>query len=249
LKQEDDLLRHADLGFANGRALLQLKNRYGNLANVPMCADFELFSKSRLPETKVPEDLRSVPHPRIGLVGNINDKIDLRLLLELSAACPDYSFVLIGPVGIRMAETQANFESLKKLPNVFWLGFKQRELLPNYIKGLDVCLMCYRTDGWAYYVYPLKLHEYLASGKPTIGSGLVSLKDFDGVIRVAETPAQWLDAIREAVADRDPVRAQERIDVAHANRLEERVKLIEAAIEQKLAEKKSRGKVQLKPSP
>jgi len=238
LEREDVLLRKSDVVFANGPALLSLKNRYGNVISVPMAADFKHYSKSRLPETRVPSDLEVIPHPRIGYIGNVNDKVDLRLLLELATARSDWSIVLIGPAGVRTPESKRDLERLRSLPNVHLLGFRPRDLLPNYLKGLDVCTMCYRTDGWAYYVYPLKLHEYLASGKPVIGASLLSLKDFEGVIRIARTTQEWLDHIRQALEDNDSAGAQARVQVAFDNRLEVRVQSITQVLERKLKEKK-----------
>jgi len=135
---------------------------------------------------------------------------------------------------------RSDFEALNKLPNVFLLGGKPRESLPNYIKGFDVCTMIYRQQGWANSVYPLKLHEYLASGKPCIGSGLASLREFPEVVRIAETPQEWLEAIQFAISDKDPKRAERRVQVAYENRLETRIDVIEKAIERKLQEKRSR---------
>ena len=238
LKQEDEVLRRVDLVFANGPVLLAAKNKYGNAINVPMTADFELFSRSRLPETAVPQDLEAVPHPRIGYVGNLNDKVDFPLLLQLANARPNWSFVLVGPPNIRGVDVLSDFEVLRRLPNVHLLGSKPRESLPNYIKGFDVCTMCYRQQGWANSVYPLKLHEYLASGKPCIGSGLASLREFSEVVRIAETPQEWLEAIQFAIDDKDPKRVERRVQVAYENRLEIRIELIEKIIEQKMQEKR-----------
>jgi len=100
--------------------------------------------------------------------------------------------------------------------------------------------MCYHENGWANSVYPLKLHEYLASGKPCIGSGLASLREFSEVVQIATTPQEWLEAIQLAIADKDPKRAERRVQVAHENRLEVRIASIEKAIEQKIQEKRSR---------
>jgi glycosyltransferase involved in cell wall biosynthesis len=241
LNQEDELLRCADLVFANGPVLLAAKNKYGNAISVPMTADFELFSRSRLPETAVPQDLEAVPHPRIGYIGNLNDKVDFALLLELANVRSNWSFVLVGPVNIRGVDVLSDFEVLRRLPNVYLLGSKPRESLPNYIKGFDVCTMCYRQHGWANSVYPLKLHEYLASGKPCIGSGLASLREFSEVVQIAETPQEWLDAIQFAIDDQDPKRAERRVQVAYDNRLEIRIELIEKLIEQKIQEKRRRA--------
>ncbi len=239
LQQEDALLSHVDIVFVSGPALMDKKNHYGNAINVPMGADFELFSRSRAPETPVPADLEAVPHPRIGHIGNLNDKIDFRLVLEMSEARPNWSFVMVGPVNVRSAGFREDVELLRKRPNVYMLGSKARELLPNYIKGLDVCMMCYRTDGWARYIYPLKLHEYLASGKPVIGPPLMSLREFRGVVRIAETQEQWIDGIEAALNDHDAALAQKRIQVAYENRLEKRIETIEEALERKLREKRN----------
>jgi len=242
LEQEDMLLRRADVVFANGPALLKAKNRYGNAINVPMAADFELFSRSRLAETLVPPDLEAIPHPRVGYVGNLNDKVDFALLGRLSAERPSWSFVLVGPSGVRSTASRSDLDFLTTLPNVFLLGAKSRESLPNYIKGFDVCIMCYRKQGWANYIYPLKLHEYLASGKPVVGTGIASLCDFSEVVRLADTEQEWLEALEGAIVDHDRTRSERRIQVAYENRLESRVAIIEQALEQKMNEKGLRSR-------
>jgi glycosyltransferase involved in cell wall biosynthesis len=240
IMQEDILLRRADVVFANGPALLNAKNRFGNAIDVPMTADFELFSRSRLKETVVPQDMKGIPHPRITYIGNLNDKVDFHLLCQLSLDRPDWSFVMIGPENVRSPESKIEINSLKSRPNAFFLGNKAREELPSYIKGADVCLLCYRKNNWAYYVYPLKLHEYLASGKPVVGTDLLSLRDFEGVIRIATTPEEWHQAIQASLVEEDPMLVDRRIQVAFDNRLETRIAKIEKALEQVLADKKSR---------
>jgi len=234
LEREDQLLRIATVAFANGGALRALKNTYGNVIDVPMSADFSLFSQSRNPETRVPEDLAKLPHPRVGYVGNINDKIDVGLLADLAKARPDWHFPLIGPVSMRTPEYKADLRRLESLPNVYFLGLKTRQELPSYIKGFDVCLMPYRTSGWAYYVYPLKLHEYLASGKPAVGSALTSLQPFEGLIRIGRSPEEWLSAIQDSLEEKDDSLGEKRVQVAYENRVEARVKAILEAIREKL---------------
>jgi Glycosyl transferases group 1 len=238
LEQEDDLLRRVDLVFVSGPALMDKKNRYGNAINVPMGADFNLFSRSRAPETEVPADMEAVPHPRIGHIGVLNDKIDFRLVYEMSVARPGWSFPLVGPLHVRSDAFRADVELLRGRPNVFFLGGKTRELLPNYIKGLDVCMLGYRTDGWAKYIYPLKLHEYLASGKPVVGPPLMSLRDFTDVVRIGDTPEKWMENVEAALLDKDEALAKRRIQIAYENRLEQRVETMVRALERKLKEKK-----------
>ena len=238
-EREEVLLRQSDLVFANGSALLEAKNHYGNATNVPMCADFDLYSKSRLAETVVPPDLEAVPHPRIGYIGNINEKVDFGVFLRLATERPDWSIVIVGPITVQLAEYRAQLNRLQALPNVFLLGSKPRDVLPNYIKGFDVCMMCYRLEGWALYVYPLKLHEYLCSGKPIVGTPLPSIREFSDIVRFANTPEEWLKSVEDALKDTDPALAAKRVKAAYENRLDERVRVIEESVERKIKEKRN----------
>jgi glycosyltransferase involved in cell wall biosynthesis len=238
-ENEEILLREADLVFANGSALLEQKNRYGNALNVPMGVDYELFSRALLEDTVIPPELAAIRPPRIGYVGNVNDKVDFELLEALARARPDWSLVLVGPLSVRTPKFRTNFEKLRSLPNVHHLGKRPLVELPNYIRGLDVCLMCYRTDGWAYYGYPLKLHEYLAGGKPVVGSDLPSIREFSGIISIASGYEEWRSAIERGLEDKSPDRIRERARVARENTWEERVQLIEKTVAAKIVEKKA----------
>jgi hypothetical protein len=55
--------------------------------------------------------------------------------------------------------------------------------------------MPYALSGYTENVYPLKLHEYLASGRPVVGSPIRSLEDFAGIISLATTADEWSDAL------------------------------------------------------
>lgn len=239
--REEFLLRNADLVFANGSALQEQKNRYGNAVNVPMGVDFELFSRALSKGTVVPSDLAAIPQPRIGYIGNVNDKVDFELVESIARNKAEWSLVLVGPLSIRTPEFRSNFERLRHLSNVHHLGFRPLETLPNYVRGLDVCLMCYRTDGWAFYGYPLKLHEYLAGGKPVVSSDLPSIREFSPVISIVRTSEEWLGAIERALSESQASLIDRRVHVARENTWDQRVHTIEEAIARKLAEKRLRA--------
>jgi glycosyltransferase involved in cell wall biosynthesis len=97
--------------------------------------------------------------------------------------------------------------------------------------------MCYRTDGWAYYGYPLKLHEYLAGGKPVVGSDLPSIREFSGVISIVRSPEEWRRAIESALGENSSAQITKRAQIARENTWDERVRVIEEAIFLKMVEK------------
>ena len=65
-------------------------------------------------------------------------------------------------------------------------------------------MMCYVINNWTFYGDPSKLHEYLASGKPTIGTGLPSIREFADVVQIPETPQEWVAAVDRGAAGAGP---------------------------------------------
>jgi glycosyltransferase involved in cell wall biosynthesis len=60
--------------------------------------------------------------------------------------------------------------------------------------------MPYVLNGYTQNIYPMKLHEYLASGRPVISTPIRSVQEFDQVVRLARTADEWSSAVEEALA-------------------------------------------------
>ncbi len=60
--------------------------------------------------------------------------------------------------------------------------------------------MPYRVNSYTNHIYPLKLHEYLASGCPVVGSKIRSLYQFQNVVRLAGTVDEWSAALSDALS-------------------------------------------------
>jgi glycosyltransferase involved in cell wall biosynthesis len=106
--------------------------------------------------------------------------------------------VFVGPVSPH-AEICEPIEQLKRRSNVYMLGAKSTESLASYTQHFDVCIMPYMINDYTNCIYPLKLHEYLAAGRPTIGARIRSLEDFAQVVTLAVTPDEWSEAIRQSL--------------------------------------------------
>jgi glycosyltransferase involved in cell wall biosynthesis len=140
----------------------------------------------------------SIPSPRIGYSGWLKKHLDWPLLLRLAESHPNWSFVFVGPVSPHV-EVCEPIEQLKRRSNVYMLGAKPTESLANYTQHFDVCIMPYVINDYTNCIYPLKLHEYLAAGRPTIGSRVRSLEDFAHVVTLAVTPDKWSEAISQSL--------------------------------------------------
>jgi glycosyltransferase involved in cell wall biosynthesis len=114
------------------------------------------------------------------------------------------------------------------LPNVHYLGNRSVQEVPGYVRHMDVCLLCYALTDYTRYIFPLKLHEYLASGRPVVGSDIRTLRDFTSTVHIARDLDEWCAAIEASLApeERSLARMRARQDVARAydwNTITERI--------------------------
>lgn len=188
---------------------------------VPNGVDGELFLAGE-PAPAV-DALPGIPRPRVGYVGSLNRKVDLPLIVTLARREPGWHFVLLGPQGNFDDATASALADGAGLSNVHLLGPRTRHDLPACMRSLDVALMCYRPGTWMDSAYPLKLHEYLASGPPVVSSDLPSVRPFAGVVAIARTTDDWHTLIGTALRDGTPGTPAERRAVAAANTWDQRV--------------------------
>jgi len=193
---ERHLLASVDQVYLTSPALIEKRGGFNpNTEFLPMGVDHRKFS-TPVPE---PDDLRNIPYPRIGYMGHLKRMLDWPLLLDLSTLHPEWSFVFVGPKGPH-PEIDDLLNKMSLLPNVHFLGGKPTVCLGAYPQHFDVCTMPYRMDDYTRYVYPLKMHEYLAGGKPVVSSPIRSVEDFKHVITMARDREEWSRAIEHALS-------------------------------------------------
>jgi glycosyltransferase involved in cell wall biosynthesis len=195
---EAELLRRADVVFTGGYSLYQAKReRHPNVHAFPSSVDVPHFARART-LTSDPPDQARVGRPRLGYFGVIDERMDLELVAGVAAARPDWHLVMIGPV------VKIDPATLPVAPNIHYLGPKPYEALPEYIAGWDVALLPFARNHATRFISPTKTPEYMAAGKPVVST---SIRDVvrpygeQGLVRIADTVAAFVDAVDAALAE------------------------------------------------
>jgi glycosyltransferase involved in cell wall biosynthesis len=192
---EMSVLRRVDQVFIHSKSLLRKKGGINpHTSHVPNGVDYDAFSTP----AEEPDDLAEIRRPRIGYVGVVKAQLDLELLRTLARGNPQWSFVLVGPHGYLGAKAGL-LNEMSALPNVHLLGNRAVQTLPAYVQGMDVCVMPYEINDYTNFIYPLKLHEYLAAGRPTVASPIHSVVPFRDVVSLARTAGEWQRAVDAAL--------------------------------------------------
>lgn len=218
-RNDEALCRGSDLVFVTSRTLLERRSPLNaNTHLVSPAADFPHFRKAGLDETPLPSEMAALPRPVIGLAGMLDGRVDLAILDRLATAHPEWTVALVGPVWDNL-----DVSRLRARPNVRLLGGKTVEELPGYIRGFDVCIVPYVIDDFTRNIFPLKLYEYLASGKPIVATRVPAIAEHADLVRIADEPDGFVRAAEAAVAERDAELGRRRVSLASENTWEHRV--------------------------
>ncbi len=194
---EAELLKRADLVFTGGQSLFEVKrSKHPSVHCFPSSIDRDFFGAARSAQED-PQDQASIPHPRLGYAGVIDERMDLNLLAGIADARPAWNLVLIGPV------VKINPDDLPQRSNIHYLSSKPYSELPKYMANWDVGLLPFALNESTRFISPTKTPEYLAAGLPVVSSPIVDVIRPYGdkkLVHIADGVARFVSAIELALS-------------------------------------------------
>ncbi len=156
-------------------------------------------------DSAAPARLASLPRPRVGFVGDLDAAVfDAELQLEVARRAPDVTFVLVG--GCTLPEGWA-----ASAPNIVLVGRVPYEEVPRHMAACDVLSMPWHRSEWIEACNPIKLKEYLATGRPVLSTPFPELANYAGLVEVGADADSYLAALRGILrepGDNTPRRAR-----------------------------------------
>jgi glycosyltransferase involved in cell wall biosynthesis len=202
---DDALTKSASRVFVAPPALVQAKLAMNaTTLYSPHGVDAQMFGLASDPQTVVPSELADIKGPIIGYFGSVAPWIDIDLLAYVAAQNPDCTMVLIGHVA-------TDVQALTNLPNVRMMGPKKYADLPKWAKAFSVVLIPYLKNQQVLNANPLKLREYLATGKPIVSVSNPEIAKFADVVAIADDKETFSKLVRKAIESDDADGPQKRM--------------------------------------
>ncbi len=208
---EAEMLERADVVFTGGAAMFKAAaHRHGNIHCFPSSIDAAHFGAARggrdggcagrnggCAGLADPADQASIPRPRIGFFGVIDERMDVALVGKVAALRPDWQIVMIGPTA------KIDPADLPQAPNLHWLGGKGYADLPPYLANWDVGFMPFAINDATKFISPTKTPEFLAADLPVVSTAITDVVtpygDL-GLVEIASTAAETVAAIERVLA-------------------------------------------------
>jgi beta-glucosidase/6-phospho-beta-glucosidase/beta-galactosidase/glycosyltransferase involved in cell wall biosynthesis len=198
VKNEARLIEHADVLFTGGYELGEKKRKqHTNVHTFGCGVEYDHFARAADPHTVIPADIDFVARPIFGWFGVVDERVDYALIGEVAKKRPDWSFAMVGPV------VKVDPNLLPYAPNLFWLGGREYQQLPNYCAAFDVCMMPFAMNAATQYINPTKGLEYMATGRPIVGTHVKDVvRQWSDIVYLTKNNAEdFIRAAEQALRD------------------------------------------------
>ena len=152
--------------------------------------------------------------PIIGYYGALASWFDYELVKYLAKQRPDYNIVLLG---IKYDDS-FDKSDISKFPNIYFLGPKNYDILPNYASQFTVCTIPFVINSITEATSPLKLFEYMALGKPIVTTDMNECRKYKSVM-ICKTKEDFVNLIDKAI-NLSPINNKDYFDILEKEALE-----------------------------
>jgi glycosyltransferase involved in cell wall biosynthesis len=219
-----------DLVFVASETLLEKKQALNKQVLVSHHGvDFVHFNRVQQGNIHLPTDI-PIQKPVIGFFGLIEEWIDLELIRYLATEQPNWQFLMIGRVAVAQ-------NPCEELNNVHFIGRREFAKLPDYAASFDVAILPYKLNQQVLNSNPIKLREYLATGKPVVSVNFPQVHHYADVVSIANDHSAFLQAIEKELAEDSPTKQAARVASVRDATWQSRVQNILLHVNEQLAEK------------
>lgn len=218
---EKKMMREYDLTLTTSLELTKIKSKYAQTIHyLPNAVDPSLFNQAFFKKLDTPKEFSGVSKKVIGYIGNIEQRMDYDLVKKIAFAHQDKLLYLIGPISSNEYKT----EGLDKIENIVFTGGKNIEQLPAYLQNIDCAIIPFKCNKLTKSIYPLKINEYLAGGKPVVTTNFSEdIRTFSDVVYIARDHDDFISLIAQSLEENDNTLAMKRLEHASRNSWASRV--------------------------
>jgi glycosyltransferase involved in cell wall biosynthesis len=145
----------------------------------------------------------------LGYIGSFQSGKGIGLIADVAEMCDDCTFMMCGG-----SREDAERETGKKFPaNVEFMGYIDNKDVPDIMKKMDIMLLPNKADQVCAgeqigaYTSPIKMFEYMASGRPLIASDIPVLREVldetNSFLASDGDVDGWVQTIKKIAADRE----------------------------------------------
>lgn len=245
IDNERRLMQYADVVFTGGFEMGEKRKKLHDNVHIFGCGvEVEHFGKARDPHAAIPADIDFMARPILGWFGVVDERVDYAMCGEMAKARPDWSFAMVGPV------VKVDPNLLPHAPNLYWMGARDYQQLPNYCAAFDICMMPFAMNASTQYINPTKGLEYMATGRPVISTPVKDVvRQWSDIVSIVRTADEFIEAAEKLLNDEQfrQEKVTKGLALAAKNGWENTVKTMQNLIKEAIGNEGRRSRKKIEP--
>lgn len=213
-KAVDYYVAHSDLVITiNDRLTQRARKLNPSSFTLPNATNMFTFPAKDYPKS-LPKPMKYLKKPIVGYIGWLNEmRLDLELIEYLATERSTWNFLFIGPESHR----DPLGPRIRNLQNVHILKPVAYHLLSSVLTHCDVCILPNKINAHTTGNDPIKIYDYLATGKPLVSTNTAGTERLSDYIYLANTKEAFLAHLDNIIAGNDRIDKEMRMRVAYEN--------------------------------
>jgi hypothetical protein len=129
-------------------------------------------------------------------LGHLGHRTDWALLRAVAEGMPELVLLLVGAWHEQESGHDADFQACRRAPNLVWLGRRSDEEAARLIMLADVGIVPFERSEFNETALPYRILKYARLGRRTISPDLKGVRTWDRAVTTANTPEEWIAALR-----------------------------------------------------
>lgn len=191
---ENKIIKEADKVFVTSHDLIyRKKNLREDFIYLPNGAQLENFKREKY---KLPNEFENIKAKKVIYVGAIDGWFDVNLVKYCAERLCNVNFYLIG-------NEKTDLSILKEMKNVFVLGKRTYEDIPNYLYHSNVGIIPFKVNSLTDSVSPIKLYEYMSVGLEVVSTDFTEMKYINSPAYIARNYEEFCNYIHKILESKD----------------------------------------------
>jgi glycosyltransferase involved in cell wall biosynthesis len=129
-------------------------------------------------------------------LGHLGHRTDWALLRAVAEGMPELVLLLVGEWHEDESGADPDFQACRAAHNLVWLGRRSDEEAARLIACADVGIVPFERSEFNETALPYRILKYARLGRRTIAPDLAGLRTWARAVVVADTPEEWIAALR-----------------------------------------------------
>jgi hypothetical protein len=129
-------------------------------------------------------------------LGHLGHRTDWALLRAVAEGMPELVLLLVGAWHEQESGHDPDFHACRAAPNLVWLGRRSDEEAARLIMLADVGIVPFERSEFNETALPYRILKYARLGRRTISPDLKGVRTWDRAVTTANTPEEWIAALR-----------------------------------------------------